>query len=453
MLNLKDRKALVVGLGKSGIAASRLLLRHGAKVTATDRRIFDALSGKAKELIHLGVNIEAGGHTLETFLSTDLIILSPGVPADLLPLTKAKERGIKIIGEIELAFQFLNAPLIAITGSNGKSTTTTLIGEIIKAKGDKVFVGGNIGTPLSECILSGSSFDCAVVEVSSFQLETIEGFRPEISLLLNISPDHLDRYQNLKEYADAKFRIFENQGADDFAIINADEMWSEDASKGIRGKVVAFSRQERVRNGIHIENGWIVSTMDHHRGKICEVSRIGIKGVHNLENAMAAAAAALLWGCRQETIANTLKEFTGLEHRLEFVREIGGVKYINDSKGTNVGAVVKSIEGFSEPILLIAGGRDKGGDFLPLRSLIRDKVKRLILIGEAREKIGAAVGDLTVTTDAGSLEEAVHIAHREAITGDVVLLSPACASFDMFKNFEERGRLFKEMVWKLPHNP
>ena len=450
MLNLKNRKVLVVGLGKSGIAASHLLIRHGARVTATDNRSIDALSEGVKRLISMGVNIEAGGHRQETFLSSDLIILSPGVPVVTPPLIRAKEMGIKIIGEIELAYQFLNAPVIAVTGSNGKSTTTTLIGEILKAKGDKIFVGGNIGTPLSEFILSGSDSDCAVVEVSSFQLETIEDFRPAISILLNISPDHLDRYKSLKDYADAKFRIFENQVEGDFAIINGDEVWKQDISGRIKGNVVVFSRKRKVQNGIHIEDGWMVSTIDNHIGKICEVSKIGIKGLHNLENSMAAAAAALLWGCSNEAIAHTLKEFPGLEHRLEFVRELGGVKYINDSKGTNVGAVIKSIEGFNEPILLIAGGRDKGGDFSPLRSLIKEKVKRLILIGEAKDKIAAAAGDVTTAIYADSLEDAVHIASNEAAKGDVVLLSPACASFDMFKNFEERGRLFKEIVWKLP---
>ena len=452
MLDLKDKKVLVVGLGKSGIAACRLLVRHSARVTATDSRSLDALSEEAKGLISTGVNIEAGGHRPETFLSSDLIILSPGVPLVIPQLVRAKNKGIKIIGEIELAYQFLNTPVIAVTGSNGKSTTTTLIGEIIKKKGDSVFVGGNIGTPLTEYILSDSSSDCVVLELSSFQLETIESFRPAISILLNISPDHLDRYKSIQEYADAKLRIFENQTVDDFAIINGDEPWSSDISKRIKGNVIIFSRKEKVQNGIYIEDGWMASAIYNHRGKICEVSKIGIKGVHNIENSMAAAAAALLWGCSHDAIAQTLREFPGLEHRLEFVREIDGVRYINDSKGTNVGAVIKSIEGFNEPILLIAGGRDKDGDFSSLRPLIKEKVKRLILIGEAKDKIAAAAGDMTTTGFADSLEEAVHIASNEALKGDVVLLSPACASFDMFKNFEERGRLFKEIVWKLPSN-
>lgn len=450
MLNLKDRNVLVVGLGRSGVAASRLLARNGARVTATDNKVFDALSAEAKGLFPMGVNIEAGGHKPETFLSAGLIILSPGVPADIPPLVKAKEGGIKIISEIELAWRFLNAPIIAITGSNGKSTTTTLISEILKAKGDKVFVGGNLGTPLTEYVLSGGGSDCVVAEVSSFQLETIESFRPAISVLLNISPDHLDRYHDIEEYRDAKFRIFENQGPGDFAVINGDEPWSEDIRKRIKSEVILFSRKRRVERGLYTENGWIVSAVDRCKEKICKISEIGIRGVHNIENSLAAAAAALLRGCSQETIASTLKRFSGLEHRLEFVREIGGVKYINDSKGTNVGAVIKSVEGFDEPLLLIAGGRDKGSDFSPLRPLIKEKVKRLILIGEAREKIWAAVGDLTTAVYSDSLEEAVHIAFREAVKGDVVLLSPACASFDMFQNFEERGRRFKEIVWKLP---
>lgn len=449
MKNLKNKKVLVVGLGKSGIAASRLLLREGAIVTATDSRSFEALPEEAKGLVNQGVRIEAGIHNNETFLSSELIVLSPGVPAEIPQIRDAKSNGISIIGEAELAYQFLTAPLIAVTGSNGKSTTTTLIGEIIKAKGDSVFVGGNLGTPLSEYVLSGNKNSCIVAELSSFQLETIEAFRPHIAVLLNISPDHLDRYHSMKEYEDAKFRIFENQDNSDFSIINSDEPWSNGFNKRTKGKVVAFSRKIKVENGIYVENGKVVSSIENHAGVICDVSGIAIKGVHNLENAMAAVAAALLLGFSPEVIAHTLKGFKGLEHRLEFVREVNGVRYINDSKGTNVGAVMKSIEGFSEPVLLIAGGRDKGSDFTPLRPLIKDKVKKLILIGEAREKIKSALEQITETVYADSLEEAVDIAMRGAEKGDVVLLSPACASFDMFKNFEDRGRQFKEIVRKI----
>ncbi len=450
MIHLKDRRVLVVGLGRSGVAASRLLVRNNARVTATDRSPWDVLSAEARELAALGIKIEAGGHSTGTFLFADLIILSPGVPKDIDPLIRAKENGVKIISEIELAYQLLDAPLIAVTGSNGKSTTTTLVGEILKAKGDRVFVGGNLGTPLTEYLLSGGGADCVAAELSSFQLETIEDFRPSVSILLNISPDHLDRYSNMREYTEAKFRIFENQTADDFAVINGDEPWSTEVSKRFRGKMIVFSRRRKVKNGVFAEEGRLVSNMNGRHETICGIAEIGIKGVHNLENSMAAAAAALLRGCTPEIIARTLRVFPGLEHRLEFVREIGGVKYINDSKGTNVGAVIKSIEGFNEPILLIAGGRDKGSDFSLLRPLIQEKVKRLILIGEAGEKLRRAAGDLTTTIHAGSMEEAVHIARKEAVKGDVVLLSPACASFDMFKNFEDRGRIFKEIVWKLP---
>lgn len=450
MIHLKDRRVLVVGLGRSGVAASRLLVRNNARVTATDRSPWDALSAEARELAALGIKIETGGHSTGTFLSADLIILSPGVPKGIDPLIRAKENGIKIISEVELAYQLLDAPLIAVTGSNGKSTTTTLVGEILKAKGDRVFVGGNLGTPLTEYLLSGGGADCVAAELSSFQLETIGDFRPSVSILLNISPDHMDRYPGMREYAEAKFRIFENQTADDFAIINGDEPWSTEVSKRFRGKMIVFSRRRKVKNGVFAEEGRLVSNMNGRQETLCEISEIGIKGVHNLENSMAAAAAALLRGCTPEIIARTLRAFPGLEHRLEFVREIGGVKYINDSKGTNVGAVIKSIEGFNEPILLIAGGRDKGSDFSLLRPLIQEKVKRLILIGEAGEKLRRAAGDLTTTIHAGSMEEAVHIARKEAAKGDVVLLSPACASFDMFKNFEDRGRIFKEIVWKLP---
>ncbi len=448
-LDINGKKVLVVGLGKSGIAASLLLHRHGAIVTATDSNPVEALSDEAKSLQALGIKIEAGGHRTESFISSNLIVLSPGVPKEIKPVAMAKDRSIMIISEIELAFRFIDAPVIAITGSNGKSTTTTLIGEILKAKGDKTFVGGNIGTPLCDYVLSDETADCVVAEISSFQLETIEEFRPKISILLNISPDHLDRYHNVSEYAETKLRIFENQGKGDYAIINGDEPWSNELLSRLKCTAVMFSRKKKITNGVYTEGGWIVSDIEGSKCRVCEISQIGIKGVHNLENAMASVAAALLSGCSQAVIKSVLKKFAGLEHRLEFVRDLNGVRYINDSKGTNVGAVVKSLESFSEPLLLIAGGRDKGSDFSPLRPLIKEKVKSLILIGEARDKIAEAVVGMTNTSFASSLEEAVNIAHREAVKGDIVLLSPACASFDMFKNFEDRGRKFKEIVWKL----
>ena len=448
-IDLRNKKTLVVGLGKSGIAASRLLIRNGAIVTATDSNPAEKLSDEVKDLAALGVKIEAGGHRTESFISSDLIVLSPGVSKEIEPVSMAKKRGIRIISEIELACRFIDVPVIAITGSNGKSTTTTLIGEILKAKGFTVFVGGNIGTPLSDYVLSGNTADWIVAEISSFQLETIEEFRPKISILLNVSPDHLDRYHSVSEYAETKFRIFENQGKEDTAIINGDEPWCPEVAGRIKCHSVLFSRNKKTTNGIYTEDGWIISDIEGARFRVCKISSLGIKGVHNLENAMASAAAGILAGCNQAAIESALKMFTGLEHRLEFVREINGVRYMNDSKGTNVGAVIKSIESFDEPLLLIAGGRDKGSDFTPLRPLIKERVKRLILIGEAKEKIAEAVGNMTETSLASSLKEAVSIAHREAVKGDVVLLSPACASFDMFKNFEDRGIKFKEIVWKL----
>ncbi|MCC6543372.1 MAG: UDP-N-acetylmuramoyl-L-alanine--D-glutamate ligase [Nitrospirae bacterium] len=448
-MDLKGKKTLVVGLGKSGIAASRLLLSKGAIVTATDSNPAEKLSDEANGLAAVGVNVEAGGHRTESFTSSDLIILSPGVSKKIEPLSMARKQGVRIISEIELACRFIDRPLIAITGSNGKSTTTTLIGEILKACGCTVFVGGNLGTPLSDYVLSGSMADWIVAEISSFQLETIEEFRPKISVLLNVSPDHLDRYQSISEYSEAKFRLFENQGKDDAAILNGDEPWSRNVSGRIKCHSVFFSRKRKIKKGIYTEDGWIISEINGESFRVCEISRLGIKGVHNLENAMASAAAGILAGCDQNSIETALERFTGLEHRLEFVREIHGVKYINDSKGTNVGAVIKSIESFKYPLLLIAGGRDKGSDFSPLKPLIKERVKRLILIGEARDKIASVVGSVTETSFASSLNEAVSIAHREAVKGDVVLLSPACASFDMFRNFEDRGKQFKEIVWKL----
>ncbi|OGW55156.1 MAG: UDP-N-acetylmuramoylalanine--D-glutamate ligase, partial [Nitrospirae bacterium RIFCSPLOWO2_02_42_7] len=429
MLNLKNYRVLIVGLGKSGIAASRLLTRSGAKVTAADNRQLEELSAEALALSSLGVEIEAGTHSMINFLSADLIILSPGVPGDISPLMKAREKGIKIIGELELACQYLDIPLIAITGSNGKSTTTTLIGEIIKTKGDNVFVGGNLGTPLSEYILSGIRSDCAVVEVSSFQLETIEKFSPYISILLNISPDHLDRYHDIKDYVNAKFRIFENQDTSDFTIINGDEQWYEDALKMARGKAIPFSRKKLIKNGVYIDNGKMISSIEGNSGEIINISEIRIKGIHNLENAMAASAAALVWGCSRDNIANTLREFSGLEHRLELVKVVNGVRYYDDSFSTTPETAIAAIEAFEAPEILILGGSSKNSDFGELGRVIRDSknIKAIIGIGEEWQQIKSniknQISKIKTIEDCFNMQEIVQKAGEITEPGDVVLLS------------------------------
>ncbi len=490
---IKGKHVTVVGLARSGIGAANLLSELGTNVTVTDIKTEE----KLKDFIpRLGpsVRLALGGHPEDIFLSADMLVVSPGVPLKIPHISSANSRGIPIIGELELAYQIISSKLggkrgfLAITGTNGKSTTTALLGFMMKKGGFQIIVGGNIGNALTEEILKqvksqkskvrpptclpllkgefeegcslnsdlNLSIDYIVAEVSSFQLESIKDFRPGVATILNITPDHLDRYLSFEEYGLAKARIFKNQGEGDFLVLN----WDDPAVMKLKSKklevksekprIFYFSRREKVE-GLYLKDGQIYCnfsdlSLDTHHSSLIRADEIKIKGVHNLENAMAASAMALLAGCPVEAVIDSLREFSGLEHRLEFVRELDGVSYFNDSKGTNVGAVIKSLESFSEPIILIAGGRDKAGDFSLLRQLVGEKVKSLILLGEAGEKIRKALGDLAATVMAKDLKEAVEMSRSIAIKGDVVLLSPACASFDMFVNFEDRGRQFKKLV-------
>ncbi|MGE5809847.1 MAG: UDP-N-acetylmuramoyl-L-alanine--D-glutamate ligase, partial [Nitrospirota bacterium] len=388
--------------------------------------------------------VEAGGHPERVFLGADLIVLSPGVPK-IPPVLEARRRGVKVISELELAWLLADSPFVGITGTNGKSTVTTLVGIMLERAKKKVLVAGNIGNALTEDVSLLRGRDWIVAELSSFQLEDIETFRPKVAAVLNVTQDHLDRYHDIEEYAEAKARIFMKQGRDDFLVLNFDDPLVKSYARRARARVVPFSRLLRFNPGTCVRDGFL----EYNGRRIMRVEEIRIKGVHNLENALAAAALARCAGADDESVAAVLREFPGLEHRLEFVREKNGVTYINDSKGTNVGAVVKSVEGFTQPVILIAGGLDKGSDFSPLAELFKRKVKLLILIGKAAEKMGKALGTATETVYAGTLAEAVERAAARAAHGDVVLLSPACASFDMFKDFEDRGRQFKEAVRKL----
>lgn len=453
--SFKGKRVTVVGMGASGTAAAALLVREGAEVLVTDDRekeIPSALSlmteggqGKGSLRFHLG------GRRDEDLFSSELIVLSPGVPLKTLPAEKLQARRIPVIGEVELAATFLStltAPIIAISGTNGKSTTTSLVGEILKGWGWKVFVGGNLGTPLSEAV--SGTWDFIVAELSSFQLETIQTFRPRIAALLNITPDHLDRYPDFKSYQEAKWRLFENQGEGDYAVLNQDDPATMPPT--LKGAAVSFSRLTIPKRGVylHWREGEIVSNLWGETEPIIRVEALKIKGSHNLENAMAAIAVTLLCGCSAEGIRQTLINFKGLPHRMEFVREVGGVKYINDSKGTNVGAVIKSLEGLTVPVVLIAGGKDKEGDFAPLRELVLKKVKRLVLLGEAQEKIARTFEDHPAVERVGSMEQAVERAAAAAEAGEIVLLSPGCASFDMFRDYKHRGEVFKQAVEGLP---
>ncbi|MEW6002120.1 MAG: UDP-N-acetylmuramoyl-L-alanine--D-glutamate ligase [Nitrospirota bacterium] len=479
MIEIKDKKITVVGLGRSGIGAANLLIELGANVTVTDRKSEDELKDSIVKL-NPSVGLHLGGHPEEIFLSSDMVIISPGVPIDILPIAQANDKGIPIIGEFELAYQIINSnskiqgpKFLAITGTNGKSTTTALLDFMMRKAGFRTILGGNIGKALTEeiykvikgneLLVTGnknlelpthdSSLDYIVAEVSSFQLDLMEDFRPRVAAILNITPDHLDRYHSLEEYCDAKARIFENQRKEDFLILNADDpvlikvTGEKFKVKSEKPQILYFSRRSMVK-GLYLKAGEIYCNIPVPSGhfSLLKVNEIKIKGVHNLENAMAASAMALLADCPPESVKDSLREFPGLEHRLEFVREIDGVRYFNDSKGTNVGAVIKSLGSFTEPIILIAGGRDKAGDFSQLRQLVKERIKALVLIGEATEKIQKALGYLTTTFKAADLRDAVNMASSLAVEGDVVLLSPACASFDMFIDFEDRGRQFKKIV-------
>lgn len=443
----------VVGLARSGAAAAGLLIREHAIVSVTDRKPEAELSEWTARFAPGAVRWHLGGHPDEAFRGAELIVLSPGVPAAIAPLAAARSRGVPIWSEIELAARYLGAPMVAITGSNGKSTTTALVGEIFRQAGRRTFVGGNFGVPLSEAARPGAAWTEVVVEVSSFQLETVDAFRPCVAALLNVTPDHMDRYPNPAAYAAAKFRIFKRQGVEDAAVFNADDPVCRDPAfvSALRARRVEFSRlKPPMGDGVWVDGGAVAYRLGASFGEICKVERIRIGGVHNLENALAASAIALLRGVEPTIIARALADFQGLEHRLEFVRELRGVTYINDSKGTNVGAVQKSLEGFSRPVILIAGGVDKGADFTALRPVVHRRVKKAVLIGQARPQMRRALDGVTTIAEANGLEEAVRVAVESAMPGDVVLLSPACASFDLFKNFEDRGGQFKAIVRRLP---
>ena len=440
----RGKRVTVVGMARSGVAAARALHALGARVTITDRKPLDQLREQTAALGTPEIAVEAGGHPERIFTGADLVVLSPGVPK-IPPVAAALARGVKVIGELELGWLLADAPFVGITGTNGKSTVTTLVGLMLRKAGKRTLVAGNIGNALTEDVPQLAGQDWIVVELSSFQLEDIDTFRPRVASILNVTQDHLDRYATLEEYAAAKARIFLNQQPGDTLVLNFDDPLVAAMARRARSQVVPFSRVEKRRDGACIENGMLLVRDE----AVCPVGDIRITGLHNLENALAAAAMALAAGADRASVAAVLREFPGLEHRLEFVREKDGVAYINDSKGTNVGAVVKSVESFTQPVILIAGGLDKGSDFSPLADLFRRKVRLLILIGKAAEAMASALGRSTETVFAKTLPDAVKLGRERAQRGDVVLLSPACASFDMFRDFEDRGRQFKDAVLDL----
>ena len=447
-MKLEGKRVLVVGLARTGIGVVRFLVEQGARVVGTDIRAAHELEEYRSSIRDLDVRTELGEHRIDTFLSTDLIVVSPGVPLGIEPIAAAREKGIEVISEIELACRFIGDPIIGVTGTNGKTTTTMLLGHMLRRSGKRVFVGGNVGNPLIDCAGRGK-WDYVVAEISSFQLEGIDQFRPHIALMLNITEDHLDRYPHYDEYVRAKFRLFSNQGGSDFALLNADDVTINAMTFHIKARKCYFSLTSPLKVGTFFDRDGLIYRDPKGNAERFELVRVALSGVHNVENMLAAVLAAKICSCPRESIQVALDSFRGLPHRLEFVRELEGVRFYNDSKGTNVGSVVKSLMSFRGPIILIAGGKDKGGDYAPLKGVVAERVKRLILLGEAKRRIVKALGTSVPTTLADTLEEAVQGAFDGSRPGDVVLFSPACSSFDMFRDYEERGDRFKEIVHQL----
>jgi UDP-N-acetylmuramoylalanine--D-glutamate ligase len=453
-MELKNKRVLVVGLGKSGLAAARFLKARGARVTVSDARPA-TLIAELSELLDEGFVVESGSHGLLTFRRQDLIVVSPGVPMNVPELMTVRAVGAHIIGELELGSQFLEGEVIAITGSNGKTTTTTLVGEIMKASGRPTLVGGNIGLPVTEMVAQSTPETWSVLEVSSFQLETIETFRPRIAAVLNITPDHLDRHGSFEAYWAAKARIAEFQTTEDFLVLNAEDVKTQGVAAKTKAQVYWFSAKRRVKQGafVHGESVFFALSENAQPEAILPVAEIPLAGAHNVENVLAAVCMARLAGVSSEVIRSTVAQFKAVEHRLEFVRELAGVRYFNDSKATNVDATMKAIEAFPGGIHLILGGKDKGSDYTTLVPLVRERVKTVITIGSAAEKIErqfAGVAPIEAKIEsAGTMQQAVATARKLATAGDTVLLAPACASFDQFRNYEERGRVFKELVQAL----
>lgn len=478
-MELAGKKMLVWGLGLSGFAVARFLRERGARVTVTDAAPKKRLGEYPQKLKQLGIPLEAGVLQPKALERAERVVISPGVPHTLPPLEAARKRGIPVIGEVELASRFIREPMVAVTGTNGKTTTTELLGRMLAGCGLKVFVGGNIGLPLIEYVREGKPADCLVVELSSFQLDTIHRFRPHVAVLLNISPDHLDRYPDFHGYAESKARIFENQKADDIAVLNGrDPAILDLAANGrIRGKPLffnaradqagAYTDQDRVilnipqsppgQAGRAISPGFgsgenrapATGQAETGSGLSLDIARTGLTGSHNRENIAAAALAALAAGGNIAGVQEAIQAFGGLPHRLQAVATVAGVRYYNDSKATNPDAVARALEGFSRPVLLILGGQGKNCDFGYLRDAVAGHVKAIVAIGETRPAIQKTFADLVPVEIALDLPDAVGRCHWLAAAGDAVLLSPACASFDMFSSYAQRGEVFCQAVRNL----
>ena len=446
MMELRGKRIFVVGLGRTGLAVARFLAAEGASVVACDDASSPALKKVAASLKEFAVDVSLGAVPVDVPKAVDCVVPSPGVPPAHPLLLDAIEKNIPIISELELAFHFTNAPIIAITGTNGKTTTTRLIGSILQEWGKKVFVGGNIGTPLISCAGKDSNLEYLVVEVSSFQLQWIKTFRPRIAVMLNVAPDHLDYHGSMDRYRAAKERIFENQCEGDMAVLNAEDAGSALLAFKIQGQVCLFSSSAAVEKGMFLDRESLRCRAPGERDEVYPVNHIMLEGRHNMENVMAAVIVAKGCSCPHNVIASVLASFPGLEHRMEYIGQKNGVRFYNDSKGTNVDAVARALEAVPGPIVLLMGGRNKQGNFAPLSELVREKVREVVLFGEARHEIDQSLGGVVETRSARRLAEAIEIALGDSRRGDTILLSPGCASFDEFLNYEERGNFFKETV-------
>ena len=448
-MDLAGKKVLIIGAARSGIAAAQFLTVHGAIVALNDQKPLDKWSEQALALKETGVGLLPGEPPTWLLDQLDVVVVSPGVPANIIPIRYAERAGAEVIGEIELAYRFLKGKIIAITGSNGKTTTTSLIGELLKDSGFKVQVGGNIGKALISMVDTSSDDGWTVAELSSFQLETIRDFRPHIAVVLNVTPNHMDRYETFNDYAAAKHRIFMNQTSDDFAVLNADDPTVSNWANGLRSQVTMFSMKQQLDQGVFLRGDELIARTFTTEREVLRTSEMKLRGLHNVENVAAAVAVGLSAGAGIESMRQTVQHFDPVEHRLEFVAELKGVKFYNDSKATSVDATLKALEAFASEagkVVLIIGGRGKKAPYAPLAQLVRSKVRKLILIGEDADTVANELGEYASCERATDMRDAVKRSFAASEEGDVVLLAPACASFDMFDSFEHRGKVFKSEV-------
>lgn len=447
-MNLKGKKVVVVGMGKTGVASALFLGSQGCRVVVTDEKPdseWDAGYGDIASEKWL----ETGVYNADVLQGADMIVPSPGVPPYNEILSAAVKNNIPVVSEIEIAYRFLKKPIVAVTGTNGKTTATSLLGEIFVRSGRKVFVGGNIGNPLIGYALTAQEDDFIIAEISSFQLQWTDKFHPRVAVLLNVTCDHVNYHGSFEEYRRIKSVIFANQDKTDLAILNAEDPLQETMAANIRAQVALFSSKRKVKNGIYLQGDSIICEMSSGGREQYPLGMIKLPGLHNVENVMAAVMAARFCGCGKENIITAVSGFRGLPHRIEYAGEKRGVRFYDDSKGTNVGSVVRALDTFAEPVILLLGGRDKDGDFDTLQPLVGKKAKKIILFGEARDRIGSLIGNTVESEKKQTLREAIESAYKSAVAGDVVLLSPGCASFDEFKNYKERGNFFKEVVGNL----